>query len=229
MSYCQNKTTNTQIEFEYLFRLFLQDVLFDVAKKSGYLYNALRYRKKKRRMEQPLLHDASIATLTEDEQNEIFNFFKRCIPNDLQTIKERMLTSTFFRRDLVLTDFDKYMEMWDFYFVSPELVRYRVSFNFSSKYAHLFYLPQFLYDFQLMFENAKDTALLDVWSQIKNDPFTKFNIVVDKSKYPIAKKDEDIFHFLMFMKLIPTPRNAFEKAVKSLLVFSEVCRRFLLI
>lgn len=73
-----------------------------------------------------------------------------------------------------------------------------------------------------MFENAKENGLLDIWPIIQDDPFKKFGIRIEKTKYPITKKDDDIFNFFMLMKLVPTPRYSFDKSTKALLIFSEV-------
>lgn len=77
-------------------------------------------------------------------------------------------------------------------------------------------------DFKLMFENANDSRLVDVWPEIKNIPFEKFGIRIDKAKCPGSRKNDDIFKMLMFLKLIPTPRHSFEKAMHSFMIFSEV-------
>lgn len=79
-----------------------------------------------------------------------------------------------------------------------------------------------LFDFKLMFDTAREDGLHTMWPHIKDDPFKKFGIRIDKSKYPVTKKSEEIYDFFMFVKLLPTPRNSFDKAVKSILVFSEV-------
>lgn len=73
-----------------------------------------------------------------------------------------------------------------------------------------------------MFENFNDSALIDKWQQIKNIPFSKFGIRLDKGKHPVKRKDDDVHKLFTFLKLIPTSRQSFEKAAKSLLVYSEV-------
>lgn len=73
-----------------------------------------------------------------------------------------------------------------------------------------------------MFEDFDESGLIDSWSAIKDVPYLRFGIRIDKSKYPFMRKDDDIFKLFMFLNLLPTPRNSFDKAVKNLLVHTEV-------
>lgn len=77
-------------------------------------------------------------------------------------------------------------------------------------------------DFKIMFENANDSRLIDIWPNIKNIPFEKFGVRIEKDKCPGSRKNDDIFKMLMFLKMIPTPRYSFDKAVGSFMIFSEV-------
>lgn len=73
-----------------------------------------------------------------------------------------------------------------------------------------------------MFEKYDEFALINKWQHIKNVPFEKFGIRIDKSKQPLTRKNDDVFKLLMFLKLLPTPRQSFEKGVKNLLIYTEV-------
>lgn len=74
-----------------------------------------------------------------------------------------------------------------------------------------------------MFSEIEPNALRDVWPNIKNYPFTSNEIYIDASKYPICAKDADVQCILSYLKLIPTHRVNFDRAVKSFIVFSDVC------
>lgn len=101
-------------------------MLYNVAKRSGFLFNALAYQNKKRKAEQPLsimgMNDDSIQT-SDGEAKEIINFFKRCVvTREMNRVKEKLIETKQFRRETILNNFETYMDMWDFYFVAPELV-----------------------------------------------------------------------------------------------------------
>lgn len=76
-------------------------------------------------------------------------------------------------------------------------------------------------DFKLMFTNANESGLIDTWPSMKDIPYLRFGVRLDKSKYTVMRKDDDIFKLFMYLHLLPTPRYGFDKAVKNLLVFTE--------
>lgn len=108
--------------------IFLQDLLYDAARKSGFLYNALNYNKKKRKAASaPVILEDEIQ-MTEEDKEETINFFKRCVlPDDRKSVEKRMIETKSFRRRLIVDDLQKYQECWQFYFVCPDLVS---DFNF---------------------------------------------------------------------------------------------------
>lgn len=73
-----------------------------------------------------------------------------------------------------------------------------------------------------MFENANEAGLLYKWKSIQDVPLKQFGVRIDKTKHPVTRKNGDIFKMLMFLNLLPTPRCSFDKAVKNLLVYTEV-------
>lgn len=97
-----------------------------------------------------------------------------------------------------------------------------IFFSTKSFKVNNFHIWQVLLDFKLFFENANDSGLVDKWPMIRDVPFKRFGIRIDKSEYPITRKDEDIFKMAMFLKLLPTPRSSFKKSLNSLIVHSEV-------
>lgn len=110
------------------------------------------------------------------------------------------------------------MNCWQFYFVLPDLItflRYLLSYNLKS-------YVKILLDFKLVFENVKESGLIDSWPAIKDVPYAQFAIRLDKKKYPVVTKNDDIYKIFMYLNLLPTPKNSFEKAVENLLVYTEV-------
>lgn len=104
--------------------------MYDSARKSGYLFNALAYdSKKKRKSTKTLEHLIDDGEHFEDEEKEnILNFFKRCVmPQDRKDVEKKMKQTKAFRREVIVNNFPKYKECWQFYFVSPDLVS---GFNF---------------------------------------------------------------------------------------------------
>lgn len=73
-----------------------------------------------------------------------------------------------------------------------------------------------------MFENAKDGGLTEMWPSICDVPYKQFGIRIEKEIYPVMRKNDDIFKMFMFLKLLPSPRYSFKKAVNSFLVYTEV-------
>lgn len=100
-------------------------MLYDVKRKSGFLFHALNYSgRKKRKAAKPL--EESIdkeEELTEEEKESILKFLKRCVlPKDRKEVEQKLKESKAFRRNLILNNLDKYRDCWQFYFVSPDLV-----------------------------------------------------------------------------------------------------------
>jgi len=83
-------------------------------------------------------------------------------------------------------------------------------------------LVKVLFDFKLMFENAKDNGLVDTWSKIQNIPFTRFGVRIEKGNFPVTRKNDDIFKMFTYINLIKTPRVTFKKAAENFLIYSEV-------
>lgn len=60
---------------------------------------------------------------TDEEKDDMMKFFKRCVlPKDRKAVETKMKETKIVRRQVILDDFQKYQECWQFYFVSPELV-----------------------------------------------------------------------------------------------------------
>lgn len=103
-------------------------MLYNVAKKNGFVYNALAYQNKKRKTEQQLNFIDVVEPTTlidEAEKTDMFNFFKRCVlPREKNSVKRMMTETKSYRREIILQNFGKYKEMWNFYFFEPDLVRF---------------------------------------------------------------------------------------------------------
>lgn len=98
-------------------------MLYDTQNRSGYLYNALKNVKKKRKAKERFGVLNEEEQLTEEQENNLLKFFKRCVlPKDLKEVEAKMKTTKTQRRSIILEKIDKYKECWQFYFVSPELV-----------------------------------------------------------------------------------------------------------
>lgn len=73
-----------------------------------------------------------------------------------------------------------------------------------------------------MFENANASGLLDHWDKVKDIPYRQFGVRIDKTKYPVTRKHDDIFKVFMYLNLLPTSKSSFDKATHTLLIHSEV-------
>lgn len=72
-----------------------------------------------------------------------------------------------------------------------------------------------------MFADSDHDALIKKWPSIEKKPFEMFQVNLDRSsnKY---HRDPILHNMLTFVKLFPTHRYKFERAVDSLIVFSDV-------
>lgn len=73
-----------------------------------------------------------------------------------------------------------------------------------------------------MFGSAHTNNLIEYWPKIKGFPFDSNEIRIDSTKYPACSKDDDIYDFFTYIKLIATHRVTFHSAATSFLVFSTV-------
>lgn len=73
-----------------------------------------------------------------------------------------------------------------------------------------------------MFENANESGLLDHWAKVKDIPYRQFGVRTDKAKFPVMRKDDDIYKVFMYLNLLPTAKCSFDKASHNLLIYSEV-------
>lgn len=100
-------------------------MLYDCARKTGYLYHSLNYESKKKRKSARALEQLSDDedSFQDEDKETILNFFKRCVlPKDRKEVENKMKETKAFRRHMILNDFEKYQDSWQFYFVLPELV-----------------------------------------------------------------------------------------------------------
>lgn len=99
-------------------------MLYDPTKKSGFVYNALRYATRKRKANGRIdLNVSEAALMTDAEKKEVQDFFKRCVlPKQRKDVEARMTDTKAYRREMIIDDFDDYKKMWDFYFAVPDLV-----------------------------------------------------------------------------------------------------------
>lgn len=136
----------------YLF--YSQDLLYDSASSSGFVYNAMRYRKTKARAgTKSKINDVTSdlenlrlidKVYTEDEKEDLRIFFKTCLAHkDESLLIEKMKESVQFRCELI-KDKVNLTETFPFYFASPKLVRIYLLITYSNtkliffiKYFHI--------------------------------------------------------------------------------------------
>lgn len=73
-----------------------------------------------------------------------------------------------------------------------------------------------------MFDHVNGEKLVSVWADVKEIPYTKYDMRIDEKKYPISDKNDDVHDFLTYFKLIPTARATFDATVKHFMVYSKV-------
>lgn len=73
-----------------------------------------------------------------------------------------------------------------------------------------------------MFPSSKINGLLSIWTSIKEIPFLRYGVRVNKADFVMTRHDDDIFKMLMFLKATPSPRTSLKKALENLMVCTEV-------
>lgn len=106
----------------------LQELLISVdpitKSKSGILYNAILYRRRKNHRTRQSILNVSISNLTEEQKSGIKNFFKTCrLPQAKDDVKKTMAQYKDYRMDLIVNNFDEFKGIWSMYFACIELVR----------------------------------------------------------------------------------------------------------
>lgn len=100
--------------------------LYDAKNKKGVLYNCISYQRKKRLKnshKNTSILETSNDELDDQDKADVNNFFRTCqLPKDKAILKSKLIETKEYRREMIANSFDEYKEMWNFYFVCPELV-----------------------------------------------------------------------------------------------------------
>lgn len=98
--------------------------MYDAQNKKGALWSCILYKRKKsskRTAETSICEEKS--DLTDDEKNDLNTFLKTCrLPHNKNAMKEKLAWSVNHRITMIAESFEVYKEMWNFYFVCPDLV-----------------------------------------------------------------------------------------------------------
>lgn len=78
-----------------------------------------------------------------------------------------------------------------------------------------------LYDFSIMFPEAKANALIDTWQSFEKKPFELHKIEINDADL-IFNCDLQLHNFLTFLKMLPLHKVKFKAAVDSFIVVSNV-------
>lgn len=76
-------------------------------------------------------------------------------------------------------------------------------------------------DFEILFPEVDANALMSVWPTIREKPKTQLNVSIDS--IDDYHKQDELHDLLTFVKAFPNHRTKFENAVKSFMIFSNVC------
>lgn len=79
-----------------------------------------------------------------------------------------------------------------------------------------------------MFSEINSGALIEKWENIKKKPVEMCKITLNRS-IDAYHRDDTLHYFLTFLKLFPAHRSKFERSVDSLIVFSDVSEKKLII
>lgn len=103
--------------------------------KSGALYNAIIYRRRRNLASERSAVEASLCELSLEQKDRLLHYLKTCrLPDDKDALKATLSQHKDFRMDVIRNSFDKYKSVWDFYFVCPDLVSVRCLFSLKNIY-----------------------------------------------------------------------------------------------
>lgn len=92
--------------------------------RKGVLYNAvLNARRKNNQTAEISICENSFIELTDQEKLDVKNYLKTiALPGDKKALKAKLVEFKVYRNELITQSFDEYKEIWNFYFVCPDLV-----------------------------------------------------------------------------------------------------------
>lgn len=99
--------------------------MYDAKKKNGALYNTIRYKRKKchKITAEVSFCESTPTEMTDEEKADLKLFFKTCrLPHNKDALKSKLMESKSYRIEMIANEFDDYKEIWNFYFVCPDLV-----------------------------------------------------------------------------------------------------------
>lgn len=202
--------------------------MYDRKKKSGLLYEKVRYKHRKKQTKKAVVPATPPRTITEtdkDEIQELIAFFESCVLEDqMPEILDKMKASAVVRKASNDENREFFDKCFHLYRVDPALVKLFCLSLWYFKYSNIFFSrlnEKVLMDFTFMFPDVDPDALFKKWRSIEKKPFELHHIQLehDVSHY---HRDEFLHNMLTFLKMLPTHRFAFNRSVTSLIIFSEV-------
>lgn len=101
--------------------------------RSGTLYNAIIYRRRRNVAAERSAVEASLCELSSEQKDRLMHYLKTCrLPGDKDALKATLSQHKDFRMDVIRNSFDEYKSVWDFYFVCPDLVSVRCFFSLKT-------------------------------------------------------------------------------------------------
>lgn len=98
--------------------------------KCGTLYNAIAYRRRRRRLTEQSIMNSSVIELPDEQKDKIKAFFRTIVlPVNKECVKQMMSQHKDFLLDLICNSFDEFKSIWSFYFRCPDLVTLFNCFN----------------------------------------------------------------------------------------------------
>lgn len=98
--------------------------MYDAKSKKGALYNGILNRRRKNNQTAEIsICETSSIELNDQDKEDVKNFLKTCVlPRDKKALKAKLVEFKVYRNELITQSFDEYKEIWNFYFVCPDLV-----------------------------------------------------------------------------------------------------------
>lgn len=96
-------------------------MLYDYDNRSGFLFNKFKNNPANPRLPRAV----EVLELTEEQKEDYRQFFKNCVvAKEKELIKQKLRESVDYRKSMMADYSDDFNSIFDFYFVSPDLIKF---------------------------------------------------------------------------------------------------------
>lgn len=186
--------------------------MYDRSKRSGLLYEKVRYKNRKRAPKKPtglITPNASVAQAVvpgndNHDIDELISFFDSCVlSRDKKSVLEKMKSSADIRMQSNQNSRDFFDKCFHLYRIDMDLVNiFFMQENMNVQGIRTFFYKQVLEDYKFMYPMKDHEALLTKWTQIENKPFALHQIVLDR-QVENYHRDDTVHKYVDICQTVP--------------------------